>query len=100
MRAEVSLSDTAQSLEEELIADTADRTVLIESENSDLAVMVAGYKEEFILIIGGEVGASHAVDRSEAYLLKISALDDLICFNTEVCDRIQILPVVRNRHIG
>ena len=100
MRPEIALRNAPESLEKELVTDLTHGTVLIDPEHCDLAVVIAGYKEELVLIVCGEVGTSHAVDRSEIDLLQISALDDLVSFNTKVSDRIQELSVVRDRHIG
>jgi hypothetical protein len=99
MRTEITLRNASQTLEEKLVADLADRSVFIDPEYSDLAVVITGNKEEFILIVSREVRASHSVDRSEVDPLKISPLDDPVRLDPEIGDGIQIFSVMRDRHI-
>ena len=96
---EIPLRNASQTFEEELVAYLADRSVFIEPQHCDLAVMITGNKEEFVLIVCREVGASHPVDRSEVDLFKISSFNDPVCFNSKIGDGIQILPVMRDRYI-
>ena len=83
-----------------ILPDLSHRAVLTEPEHGDLSVVIAGDKEEFVRIVGGEVGASHAVDRSEVDLLEIPALDDLVSFNAEISNRVKVLAVMGDRDIG
>jgi hypothetical protein len=99
MGAEIPLRNTAEALEEELVADLSYRSVFIDPQYSDLSVVIAGNEKEFILIIRREVRTSHSVDRSEIDPLKISSLDDPVSLNSEIGDGIQILPVMRDRDI-
>ena len=99
MGTEITLRNTAEPLQKELVTDIPDRSVFIDPEHCDLAVMITGNKEEFVLIVCREVRASHPVDRSEVDLFKISSLNDPVCFNSKIGDGIQILPVMRDRYI-
>ena len=50
MRAEVTFRNGTEALQEQLVADLADGTVFIQTQDCDLAVMVAADKEELIFI--------------------------------------------------
>ena len=99
MGTEITLRNTAEPLQKELVTDIPDRSVFIEPEHSDLAVVIAGNEQELIFIIRREVRASHSIDRSEVDLFKVTSLYDPVCLNSEIGNGIQVFSVMRDRNI-
>ena len=100
MGAEVTFRNGTEALQEQLVADLADGTVFIQTQDCDLAVMVAADEEELILIIGRQVGTSHAVDGGAVQFLKIAALQNLVGLHAFICNGIQEFTVMGNGNIG
>ena len=99
MRAEIAICDTADTTVVDLIRDLTDRSVILKRQHRDLTVMVSGYKQIAVLVVGGQITATHTVDRCLRDVLQSPVLFDLIAFHPVIRNGIQIFPVVRDRHI-
>ena len=55
---------SAESLMESLISNLSDTAVLVEFQNSNLAVVISGSQKIIVLLIHIKVAASHTIDRS------------------------------------
>ena len=99
MGAEIALRNASQALQEQLVGDLAHTAVFIDTQDGDLAVVVAAHEEVMICVIRRQMRAAHAVDRGAVQFFQIAAADDLERFNTEVGDGIQKFAVMRDGHI-
>ncbi len=99
VRSEATLSDITPALVEYFITDSAKGSVLVNLKDSNLAIMIACYEEELVLIACRQIASTHTIDCRVTKNCKASILLNLICLNAEICNRVQIFPVMRNCHI-
>ena len=100
MRTVASLGDTSEPLVKHFVRDGIHcPRAGIQMEHRDLSIVVTCTEQELVLIVCREITASHTVCGSCIHKLQISVRQDPVAWNPCVRDRVEILPVVRDRDI-
>ena len=97
MRSVASLRDAAKPLVKHLVRNGVHRACAgIQMQHRNLSIMISRTEQELVLIVCGEIAASHAVCGRGIHKVEISVRQNLIAGNACIRDRIEILTVVRD----